>query len=165
MAENERNDSVSQEPSNGDAVNPDVMCQISVSSPSMLLASVIMSSSLAWRTGTMRRECREMDERQRNTMWKSGCGQRQVFSFSLSSAVCRISHSIHPSRWGEKNGCNLFLTPFLNASLCHLHTFDRMLISDVKKARKRQTNWWFAILAELKVRMIHVCHFTCSVLH
>lgn len=42
MAENERIVSVSQEPSNGDAVNPE-SCQISVSLPSTLY--VIMSSS------------------------------------------------------------------------------------------------------------------------
>lgn len=114
----------------------------------------------AWRTGTMRRGCGEMDECQRNTMWTEAW-------FLLQFVFCclpRLSRSIHPSRRGEKNGCNLFLTPFLNSSLRHLHTFDRTLISDVKKARKRQTNRWFAVLAELKVQMIHVCHFTWSVL-
>ncbi len=82
------------------------MRQISLSSPSMLLASFISSSS-----GAVRRERHEMDEGQRNTMWpeqmevsrKSGCGRWDVFSFSLSSAVLCFSRApfIHQD-WGEK---------------------------------------------------------------
>lgn len=79
------------------------MRQISLSLPSMLLASFISSSS-----GAVRRERHEMDEGQRNTMWpeqmevsrKSGCGRWDVFSFSLSCVSLTLHSSIKTG--GEK---------------------------------------------------------------
>lgn len=142
MAENERNVSVSQEPSNGDTVNPDVMCQISVSSPSTLLASVIMSSSRAWRTGTVRRECREMDECQRNTMWKSGCGQRHVFSFSLSSAVCRVSLTpfIHLDGGRKMDAISFLLHFSMLLSVTFTHLTERSSQMWRKQGKDKQTD-------------------------
>ncbi|ROL49292.1 hypothetical protein DPX16_4343 [Anabarilius grahami] len=138
MAENKRIVSVSQEPSNGDAVNPDVMCQISVSLPSTLYVIMSSSSMEDWHHEKGMSGDGRVPEKHnvKEWLWTEAC-------FLLQFVFCclpRLSRSIHPSRRGEKNGCNLFLTPFLNASLHHLHTFDRTLISDVKKARKRQTN-------------------------
>lgn len=137
----------------------------SVSSPPAFSAVPLERGGLAPGEGNVRRWTGARETQCGLNKWKSGWGQRHVFSFSLSSTV-RVSLSLHSSiKRGEKNGCNLFLTLFLNASLRHLHTADRTLISDVKKSRKRQTHWWFAVLAELNVWMIHVWNFTCSLLH
>lgn len=111
----------------------------------VLATSVLCGSSRAWRTGTRRRERREMDECQTNTMWPEQMEEwlRTAACFLLQFVFCSpcVSLSHHSSiKRGEKNGCNLFLTLFLTAFLRQLHTFDRTLISDVKKSRKRQKN-------------------------
>ncbi len=131
----------SQESSDSAAVNPGpsrrAMRQISLSSPSMLLASFISSSS-----GAVRRERHEMDEGQRNTMWPGRVAADDgMCSPSVYLLLSSVSLALHSSiKTGEKNGCNLFLTLFLNTSLHHLHRPDRTLISHLQKPGENETN-------------------------
>ncbi|RXN31597.1 hypothetical protein ROHU_016918 [Labeo rohita] len=92
-------------------------CQISVSSPSMLLASFSSSSS-----GAVKRERHEMDECQRNTIWpeknvSEKAVDNEMFSLSVRLLLSAASLSCHSSIKTGREKWKQSLSLFLNASL------------------------------------------------
>ncbi len=65
-------------------------------------------------------------------------GMCSLLVYLLLSSVSLALHS--SIKTGEKNGCNRFLTLFLNTSLHHLHRSDRTLISHLQKPGENETN-------------------------
>ncbi len=59
---------------------------------------------------------------------------------SVYLLLSSVSLALHSSiKTGEKNGCNLFLTLFLNTSLHHLHRSDRMDLTSTEPG-ENETN-------------------------